>query len=335
MKIVILAGGPGSRLWPLSTVDRPKQFLPLLGNQTLLQYTYGHMANHFDPSDIYIQTRSSHGHFIADQLPDFPSSQVMLTPQPKDNFADVLWATNHLGTDPDEPILFKSVDLFMDDPNEFLGSLSKTIDRYLQSKPAITLICVPVRKYNPNSGFMLADDSRSITQFVEKPSKELFNELLSSSTVYRSLFIFLLTKNTLVSALSDFDHDWAAAGLDFLSRPPQLRHDSFLNLPAVNISKTLFSHSKALRVDSITAKSSDFGTYSALYAAGSKDARGNVVFGNVKLEGDCRRNFISNYLDSPLVVVGAKDSVIVQAASGSVVTSFSQANSVGQASKHL
>src|SRR5215469_15214126 len=102
MKDVILAGGPGSRLWPLSTVDRPKQFLPLLGDQTLLQYTYGHMKNHYDPSDIYIQTRSGHEHFIHEQLPDFPHSQVLLTPVPKDNYADVLWAANHLGADPDE-----------------------------------------------------------------------------------------------------------------------------------------------------------------------------------------------------------------------------------------
>jgi mannose-1-phosphate guanylyltransferase len=335
MKVVILAGGPGSRLWPLSTVDRPKQFLPLLGDQTLLQYTFGHMARHFDPADIYIQTRAGHEHFINEQLPDFPASKIILTPVPKDNYADVLWATNHLGADPDEPILFKSVDLFMDEPDTFLDSLEQAVVRYHTNEPAITLICVPVARHNPNSGFMLADENRSITQFIEKPSKQLFSELLSSQTVYRSLFIFILTKNNLTNALTDLEQDWAKLGVDFLSRPPSTRRDGFIALPPVNISKTLFSHSKALKVDSVTAKSSDFGTYAALYDAGSKDVLGNVIFGNVKLEGDCRRNFISNFLPSPLIVVGAHDAVIVQTESGSVMTSLKLANSVGQAAKQL
>jgi mannose-1-phosphate guanylyltransferase len=324
MKTVILAAGFGSRLWPLSTSQKPKQFQPLLGGVSPLQNTYNMLSKLINTQDIYVLTLEGLQSHVFDQLPNCASDHVLCVPERRNTWPHTLWALTVLG---DEPLLFKSVDHFVRAPEIFLNSLQKQLD--VAHSDHVTLLCNDPEPFDSNDGYAVVDDAGHITAFVEKPSREQFDEFRAQGSVYRSPLLYIGSRGAFAAALKGIDADWARTSERLLAAKPADRAQAFLDLPVADISSTFFQAAAELWAQPIDYQFVDIGSFRTLHKLNDKDRDGNVVIGSVVLGEGCQGNFIVNHLSQPLVVQNTQGCVVVQTKDGSLVTPLATADAVG------
>jgi mannose-1-phosphate guanylyltransferase len=332
MKTVILAAGFGSRLWPLSTSEKPKQFQPLINNESLLCYTYNLLRKVTDADELYVLTLQGLEQHVYAELPAIAENHVILVPERRNTLPHTLWALNILGAeDAEEPILFKSVDHFVVDPHKFLDSLSSSLPD-LSKRPLreLTLLCVKADTYSSNCGYAVVDEHMCIVQFKEKPSEEAFRLLQQQGVMYSSPFIYACSKATMSGILMQNKTPLTVQAARLLGAAASERQEAFAVMPFVDISHALFQLAIDMRARAIEYDFVDVGRYTTLYELGSKDEFGNVVQGNVVLGNGCRDNFIVNQTKLPLIVNALNKTVIVQADAGSVVAPIQDIDAVGE-----
>lgn len=330
MKTVILAGGPGTRLWPLSNAERSKAFQPVIRGESMLQYTYRQLSKVIEPKDMYLQAPSALTREVLEQLPNITPQNLILNPKPKDTLPIILWVLSEYSEDPDEPVLIRCVDQYIPPEAEagFLASLTTCIRRYDSTQSAITLLCTEYTRFHPGNGYVVADKSNTITSFIEKPDRKDVEALAKQATLYRNPFMVILSKNALLHALGKLDFPWARASEHFLQASRQKRKQLFLEMELLSISDTVFRHATDLKLAPIDYDFLDVGTYGALYELNDKDTQGNVVIGAVILGSDCHNSFIANQTNTPLVVESTNHQVVVQTSAGTLSISLEHADHI-------
>jgi mannose-1-phosphate guanylyltransferase len=333
MKTVILAAGFGSRLWPVSTSEKPKQFQPLIDGKSLLRYTYDTLKNVIPENEIYVLGLSGMTDLILEQIPELNPGNIVLVPERRNTLPHTLWTIAQITDNPDEPVLFRSVDHYLPHPEAFLKSLKDVLDNY-QATSDVTLLCPRFDKFNSNDGYAITDDQARITKFIEKPTEQEVSDLAQGRTVYRSPFIYIASENSMLSNLRALNEDWAAAAQGILNKELSARKKAFLDMPFVDLSSAIFQRAKHLRVAEITYEFIDVGLFKELYRLNTKDANGNVIIGRAIITEDCRDNLVINTTDRPMVIINKQDTVIVQTNDGSLVSTFADAARVGEIYKN-
>jgi mannose-1-phosphate guanylyltransferase len=329
MKTVILAAGFGSRLWPLSTSERPKQFLPLINGQSLLSYTYTQLAQTIASSDLYVLTLSGLEHHVQHELPDLRPDHLLLVPERRNTLPHTLFALSMLGSDPNEPILFKGVDHFIRNPVSFAASLQQSLVRYDAAHPILTLLCSPYINFNNNDGYCIVDDSAHVRMFLEKPTYDELVTAAGNDTIYRASFTYIASVRACLDALEGITEDWAARAQQLLMADGATRKKLFLDLPMLDISNALFKSAHQLVVDEIEYDFIDVGRFEEIYELNDKDTDGNVIIGKVTLGTACHDSLIINETADPLVVMALDTMVVAHSAAGSLVTPFNDASKIG------
>jgi mannose-1-phosphate guanylyltransferase len=334
MKVVILAAGLGTRLWPLSTPNKPKQFQKLINGQSLLHYTYATLATVIPTSDLYVQTLKGLEKHVYEELPEINDEHVILVPEHRDTLAETLWTINTISRDGSEAILFKSVDQYIENSSDFALSLKSSIENY--DHLDMTLFGIPAGQYSSNSGYLTIDNNGVVTSFIEKPSLEVTLELLKTNKLYRSLFIYSASYGSVEKSLERLDTPWARASKALLKADEDTREQLFLSMPIIDISTTLFEAADNLKFKLLdkTYKYVDVGRYSALYDLNDKDRHGNVIIGQVKTGLHCHNNLIINHTDDPLVVIDTSNSVIIQTNEGDLVSTFEASGNIKEIYKN-
>jgi mannose-1-phosphate guanylyltransferase len=329
MKTVILAAGFGSRLWPLSTSERPKQFQPLIEGRSPLAYTYMQVAKTIPVSELYVLGLEGMQELIQTELPDLDPSKIIVVPERRNTLPHTLWALAAITDSADEPVLFKSVDHFIVNPEAFSTSLAQAIAQYDVSKHRFTLLCTAYKTYDRNDGYCIADASGKIREFLEKPSEATPTALGNKAAMYRSPLIYITSKRAFLDVLDELETSWSNGAKQLITSGAPERQELFLDLPFLDISSAIFQASRQLWVREIAYDYIDVGQFTEIYALNNKDAQGNVINGNVILGTECRNCLIINKLPLPLVIMSLTDTVIVQTAAGSLVSPFKDASQVG------
>jgi mannose-1-phosphate guanylyltransferase len=228
--IVVLAGGGGTRLWPLSDPARPKPFLPLLGNETLIQRTVARIAPVAEASRVTIVADGRYGRLIRDQL---PGVRLVAEPVGRNTAAAVALGALSLGGSPDEVMVVLPADHVIRDEQAFLDVLRAAADQLATGafgipSPLVTLGIAPDRpatEYGyllPRSGYG-ADTGRIVAfpleAFEEKPEPDRAAELLRRPGTAWNAGIFLWRRWAILEALERYAEDIVAAVRD------GLRHD--------------------------------------------------------------------------------------------------------------
>ncbi len=220
-----MAGGGGTRLWPLSRSRRPKPFLPLLeGGRCLLEATVGRLAPLIDPGDVYVVTDARYAAMVREVAPEVPASNIIGEPMGRNTAAAVALVAQAIDRPGDEVMVVLPADQAIRDRAGFRSALAAAAERAAGGD----MVTLGVEPTGPATGYgyVIATgeptryggrDSYRVARFEEKPTPERAGELLASSAAYWNAGIFVWQRGTVVAGLeqhspdiSDPIRDWMA-----------------------------------------------------------------------------------------------------------------------------
>ncbi|ROV62404.1 mannose-1-phosphate guanylyltransferase/mannose-6-phosphate isomerase [Vibrio ponticus] len=318
---VIMAGGSGSRLWPLSRTLYPKQFLSLTSDFSMLQDTLARLKGIQHQAPLII-CNEEHRFIVAEQLrkENFDHGGIILEPDGRNTApAIALAALQAVDSGKDPILLVLAADHIIQDELAFIGSIEKAVIQASFDK-LVTFGIVPkspetgygyIRKGTPVSSTAFSVDS-----FVEKPDLETAREYLSSGMYYWNSGMFMFKASRYLSELEAHHPDilnsckLALSGsrkdLDFI----RLDELSFLSCPDDSIDYAVMEKTKDAVVVPMDANWNDVGSWSSLWDVSSKDGFKNAIRGDV-LTHNTKDSYI--YAQSKLVAtVGVEDLVVIE-----------------------
>ena len=312
---VIMAGGSGSRLWPLSRASHPKQFLSLYDNTTMLQCTIKRLKDLDIQSSVTI-CNEEHRFFIAEQLREINKlGSIILEPIGRNTAPAIALAALSVKDDP--LLLVLPADHVIKDEAAFTRTVSSAIHLAESGK----LVTFGVEPIEPNTGYgyikrgKKIDVGFTVDQFEEKPSLELAQDFVSSGNYYWNSGIFLFKASKYLDELNCYQPDIYKAcessmantqkDLDFL-RVDKLK---FKSCPSESIDYAVMEKTKDAVVMPLDAGWSDIGSWSSLWDISEKDGNGNVTYGDVMLHSS-NNSYVRT--DGKLVAaIGVDDLMIV------------------------
>ncbi len=325
---VLLCGGVGSRLWPVSRQGRPKQYLNLIGENSLLQQTLKRI-NGLEQSAPIIVCNEEHRFLVAEQLRQLgiTAPTIILEPEGKNTApAIALAALAASVSDPDVNLLVLPADHYVGKPAALIGAIEKASSASAQGK-LVTFGLVPSR---PETGYgyikrgeALAPEVSVLEQFVEKPDQRTAEGYIASGDYVWNSGMFMFTAGRFLESLAEFQPDMAQVCERAMQRAERdmdfIRPDAevFGTCPSDSIDYAVMEHTPEGAVVSLDCDWSDIGAWSALWEAGDQDAAGNVTQGDVVLN-KTQNSYVRS--QSRLVTTtGVKDLVVVETADAVMV----------------
>ena len=334
---VILAGGGGSRLWPLSRPHLPKQFLSLLGDRSLLQETVLRMDGLVPPERIVIVTNSDqeplvHSHLL--QIPGFAVDRVRIVTEParRNTAAAIGLAALHLqDSDPDALMLVLPADHWINQRRKFVALVQHSLG-WAEQGELVTFGILPTR---PETGYGYIQrgepcaklphwsEAYRVGRFVEKPPLVTAQHYLSSGAYYWNAGIFLWQTTRILQEIEAFLPS-LASGLQEI-RHSVASHDAaalapvYARLESVSIDTGVLEKSSEIVVVPADMGWSDLGEWTAIHRLSPQDKRGNAVRGQAVLQ-DSDNSFIYSS-HRPIAGVGLKDLVVVETDGAVLVSS--------------
>lgn len=314
MKIVILAGGSGTRLWPLSRASFPKQFLKIDGEWSLLQKTILRFYDKERSQDILIVTNPECLHLVKSQaklISPTLETRVLVEPARKNTGPAIVYAVKYLteveGVSVDETILVAPSDQVIA-PQDRFTALLVDAERLAEGGAVVTFGIVPDK---PETGYgylevHLEGGVHRVRQFVEKPSLEVAKKYVEEGTYLWNSGMFAFTAKTLFAEIGTHAPELqGAAGLSF-----QELQDQFASLTPISIDYSVMERSQNIVVIPLPLTWSDLGSWDSVFDALEKDANHNVKIGNVH-DIDTKNSLI--YGGKRLIsTIGLEDVIIIE-----------------------
>jgi mannose-1-phosphate guanylyltransferase len=320
---VIMAGGIGSRFWPLSRTSRPKQFLDILNTgRTFIQETFERFRGICPAENIYVVTNKDYKDIVIEQLPEINPLHVLLEPQRKNTAPCIAYANSCiLKQNPNANIIVTPSDHLIINPDEFRKTILKGIDFISHNDALLTIGIKPTR---PETGYgyiqVNIDEKKSngaykVKTFTEKPNREMAKVFLESGDFFWNSGIFLWNINSIQKA---FENHLQEVDSLFKEVMPVIGTKNESNAIASvyseckNISIDYGVMEKADNVYVISADFgwSDIGTWGSLFENTKKSKEENVIKGdNVVIYNT--NNCIVNVPDNKLVIINGLSGYIV------------------------
>ena len=308
---VVLAGGIGSRFWPLSTPTRPKQLLPLVTGKPLLQDAIDRLAPIVDPAHTLVLTNASLVKPIRALLPPIPRENIIAEPRPAGTAAALTWAalTIERRDGKDATMISIHADWAIGDDAEFREVLLEGEKIALTKHTLVTVGVAPTRP-DPGFGYILPSEPNKagaspVKRFVEKPDRERAAKLREEGYLWNS-GMFVWTVGDFLAQVKQHARELKTA----LSVGPDAEAAAFFNSidNPISIDSSVLERSKNVTVIPGRFGWDDIGTWAALGRVRDKDEFGNVTNGDVHLL-DCSDNVV--HADKGRVVMYGVDNLVV------------------------
>ena len=334
---VILSGGIGTRLWPLSRANHPKQLQALVGKYTMLQDTALRLHDLPDVMPPTIICSNDHRFIIAEQLQSLgitPTAMV-LEPVARNTAPAIAVAALRLRDQPDAILAVLPADHAIGDQAAFRTAIGHAVELARAGK----LVTFGIQPRGPHTGYgyiergaPIGDHGFAVKRFKEKPDAKTAATYIAAGTYLWNSGIFVFRADRFLAELSRFQPAIVAAceaaiataktDLDFL----RLDSAAFALAPALSIDYAVMEHTDAAAIIPVEMGWSDVGAWDALWDIGKRNADGNVTIGDV-----VTRNVKNSYIraESALVtVLGLNDVLVVQTSDAVLVAHRSQAEQV-------
>jgi mannose-1-phosphate guanylyltransferase/mannose-6-phosphate isomerase len=325
---VILCGGAGSRLWPVSRQLLPKQFLPLVTGRTLLQDTALRAKDASGGATPIVICNEAHRFLVQDQLAEIGiAARIMLEPAGRSTAAAVAVAA--IACEAEDPVLLI---LASDHAIRGADAFNGAVHRAAEVAATGMLVTFGIAAARPDSGFGYIERGETlpgnagafkITRFVEKPSEEKARRMIDTGRVYWNSGMFAFGAQRVLEELGRFRPDILEASraamktavddLGFL----RLGKEAFLACPAEAIDRAVMERTADAAVIPADFEWSDVGSWSALWDLAEKDAAGNATRGDVQMQdtsgslvfGD--RRLVATLGVEDLIIVDTDDALLV------------------------
>ena len=267
--LVILCGGTGPRLWPLSRASYPKQFLTISNHQSLLQQTVARCLQLVTPSHLYLVTNKKYLPLIKNQLKTtIPSRNILLEPSKKNTAMAIVYAASVIQkSDPSAVIATIPSDQYIHPASAFRHDLSLALTHALH-QPKIVLLGIKPLSPSPSFGYIVFRPHSSglhpITKFVEKPISSVASRLIGSRNCFWNSGIYVFQPKTLLAETQIHASKYARAFLRLEKNPDSLNTVYRLS-PNLAIDKAVSEKSKNLVVLPATFTWSDIGEWKSIY----------------------------------------------------------------------
>jgi len=319
---LILSGGSGTRLWPVSRKNLPKQFLALAGNGTLFQQTLARTRQLPEVAAPIVVASEDHRFLAADQLleVDIQDATIVLEPLARNTApAIALGALQAQQRDADALVLVLPADHLIGDTAAFVAAVKQATPLAEQG----WLVTFGIRPDRPETGFgyirraeAIGGDGYRVEQFVEKPNLATADSYLADGGYDWNSGMFLFKASRYLEELAAHApamlaavreaHANASADLDFV----RIDHDTFARVPDNSIDYAVMEKTRHAAVIPVSCTWSDIGSWSALWLTGDKDAQGNLREGDT-LTVNTRNSLLRSHERHLIATVGVDDLIVV------------------------
>jgi len=321
--VAIMAGGIGSRFWPMSRTNFPKQFLDILGiGKTLIQSTYERFANFIPAENIYVVTSNEYINIVKKQCPDIPLQNILGEPSRKNTAPCIAYISFKLmQLDPQASLIVAPSDHLILDMIAYKKVSMEALAFVNKHNAFITLGIKPTY---PNTGYgyiqyeqhAVTDNVFKVKTFTEKPNLELAKAFLASGEFLWNAGIFIWQVKNIITAFEKYlpeMYDVFSAEKDKFNTPAEAKAINAIYPQCTNISIDFGIMEKADNVYVIPSSFgwSDLGTWNSAYENLDKDYLGNAVAGENVIVFDSHRNMVHNNNSKLFVLQGLEDFIVV------------------------
>lgn len=325
--LVIMAGGIGSRFWPMSTPENPKQFIDALGlGRTFLQQTFDNFSGVVPPENVWVVTSQAYRESVVTQLPEIPVGNILLEPCRRNTapcIAYVAWRIKK--QDPKANLVVSPSDHFIRDKETFRQVIAEALDFTAASDAIITLGMQPSRP-ETGYGYIQADLSAPslrnkrvyrVDSFKEKPDLATAMQYIKNKEYYWNSGIFIWNVHTIVNSIRIYAPEIADV---FETLFPQLGtaeeqdliNAAFPRCPNISIDYAILEKADEIFVMPADFGWSDVGTWTSLLQLAPKDDRGNAAIGPCIRLYDTHNCIIHTSEEREVVVQGLQDYIVAE-----------------------
>ncbi|TGV00502.1 mannose-1-phosphate guanylyltransferase [Flavivirga rizhaonensis] len=319
---ILMAGGVGSRFWPVSTQDFPKQFHDMLGTgDTLIQKTFHRLAKLIPEENIFILTNERYNDLVLEQLPSVTKRQVVLEPAMRNTAPCILYASLKIQKEnPDAVMIVAPSDHWIEDENAFSENVQQAFNFCSKNNALMTLGIQPTF---PNTGYgyieydkTSAEAIKAVSQFKEKPVYEVAKQYIAQGNFLWNAGIFMWSVQSVVEAFKNnqpklftlFENGIEVYNTDL---EEDFIRDHYGKAENISVDYAIMEKSTNVYVIAAEFDWNDLGTWGSLYDKLDKDDSKNAVVNARTLTEDASGNMIRTQDDKIVVVDGLQDYIIV------------------------
>ena len=317
-----MAGGVGSRFWPVSTPEFPKQFHDMLGTgETLIQKTFSRLSQLIPKENILILTNDKYAEIVQEQLPMINNEQIVLEPEMRNTAPCILYASMKIKKrNPNALMIVAPSDHWIEDEVQFVANLQRSFDICEHDNVLMTLGILPTF---PNTGYGYIEfdklDSRQVkkvVQFREKPDYVTAKKFIQSRNFLWNSGIFIWSVSSILNAFEKFQpamYNLFNEGFDKLNTDAEAAFvsENYGKSDNISIDYAVMENAKNVFVLPATFDWNDLGTWGSLYDKLPKDANENAVVNATVVIENASNNIIRTKQGKKVVIDGLNDYIIV------------------------
>ena len=321
-----MAGGVGSRLWPMSKTDYPKQFHDVLGvGKSLLQLTVERFEKVCPIEHVYIVTSNEYFDLVKEQLPELNDDQILLEPSRKNTAPCIAYAAFKIHQkDADANIIVAPSDHLILRQEAFEETIQLALQ---QAEKGDYLITIGIKPARPDTGYgyiqftdddsTISDRIKKVKTFTEKPGLDLAKKFIDSGDFYWNSGIFIWKSRSIIEAFSEYLPELFSLFDSDVSQYNSEGEKEYIGkiyplCKSISIDFGIMEKAKNVLVILADLGWSDLGTWGSLYEHIPHDEKGNAVIGDKVLTYDCKDNIILMPKDKPAVIEGLMDFIVVE-----------------------
>ncbi len=296
---IIMAGGQGSRFWPMSTEDKPKQFIDVLGvGRSLMQLTYDRFKGVCPAENVWVVTNAAYVETVAEQLPEIPRGNILSEPCRRNTAPCIAYVSWRIKVqDPNANIVVTPSDHVVMNVPEFQRVITSSLNFASETDAIITLGMKPTRP-ETGYGYIEADLAQQslrnkeifrVDSFREKPNLETAKEYISHSNYYWNAGIFIWNVRTIVNAFRMYQPLIAATFEEIIpvmgtENEQKVVDEKYPECENISVDYAILEKAEEIFVFPADFGWSDLGTWGSLQTLSKKDEEGNAIISqNVKL----------------------------------------------------
>lgn len=325
--LVIMAGGVGSRFWPMSTEDKPKQFIDVLGTgRSLLQLTFDRFKGVCKPENVWVVTNKKYAALVHEQLPEIPEGNILQEPCRRNTAPCVAYISWRIKEkDARANIVVTPSDHIVNNCNEFRRVITSALKFTGETDSIVTLGMKPTRPetgYGYIQGDLSTPSARNreifrVDQFKEKPNLATAEKYVKDHNFFWNAGIFIMSAATIVNAFrvyqpgiaKIFESMRSIYGTDKEQEQIDLRYPECEN---ISIDYAIMEKAEEIFVFPADFGWSDLGTWGSLLVQSKKDANGNATIGNNIQMIDSKNNIVHTLNEKKVVIQGLEGYIIAE-----------------------